>query len=762
MYYSRDQHKRFLDKELAAISETYLDLLNSKAIALLASNEVYVAQFVKLDFKKDESIDPERNILGAAQLMLRFKKDKGIPRKNEYFTAVILETDMCLPKNWGEITWGKLRSHQVEFSEVHCVWQGKSDENGYLLCGFSGISHEMSQYLLENNLEGCVVVLGPQEPPMEYYQNLISIVTNNFPILPAAEILDFERQQFIWNPEEINSNKEQVERILSSLSTHDELVFQGPPGTGKTHLMAELIAHLIANNKSVLVTAMTNRALIELAEKESLKDFLAQKRIKKTNVSADEMISCKNLCPVESKRITCMPGNVTLSTFYNSSGWAKQCYEERPFDYVIMDEASQALFGMIAACKNLGKKIIWIGDQNQMQPIALLSEETITRNDYGMLVNGFQTLCDNFKLKSYILTETHRLLPNAAALTSLFYHTEIKSVAKFEYLFGDSDLKFAPENGGCSLLFKNMPVGEKADQDCCQYVVDVIFDILKRNNRLKIAVLSKFRATVRMLQNCFISKLGALENILVDTVERVQGMTCDVCLYYIPNTMMGMSLARPLFNVATSRAKQLTIIVSDPSIMTCVCDKTVHAYLEKVVKKDFKSLIEPERFGLSESKAIRNVGINLVPKGKIDISKFERPKKEISKTRKNYYVIDTNVFINYPDILDKIDKKYSIILSAKVTDELDKMKIRLDDQGKKNAEKALRLLNNARDIIYEFADTSLLPEDFDKRSPDNMIISVALKYKSENPIMLTSDNGLQLKSKILGISTISLRDFLKR
>lgn len=43
-----------------------------------------------------------------------------------------------------------------------------------------------------------------------------------------------------------------------------------------------------------------------------------------------------------------------------------------------------------------------------------------------------------------------------------------------------------------------------------------------------------------------------------------------------------------------------------------------------------------------------------------------------------------------------------------------------------------------------------------------MILSVALKYKEENPIVLTSDNGLQLKSKALGISTISLKKFLKR
>lgn len=130
----------------------------------------------------------------------------------------------------------------------------------------------------------------------------------------------------------------------------------------------------------------------------------------------------------------------------------------------------------------------------------------------------------------------------------------------------------------------------------------------------------------------------------------------------------------------------------------------------------------------------------------------------------NYYVIDTNVFVNCPYILSKIDVKHPIILSAKVVDELDKMIIKLSEQEKKSAEKALRLLNQDRrhNIIFQSADLSLLPTDFDKRSPDNMILSVALKYKDENPIMLTSDNGLQLKCKSQGIATISLKDFLNR
>ena len=764
MYYTRENHKRFLDKELTAISETYLKLLNTKALSLLASNDVYVTQYVKLELKKD-TLEADRNVLGSGQLMLRFKKDKGIPRKNEYFTAVILEKNMCLPKNWGDTTWGKLRSHQVEFSEVHCVWQGKTDDNGFLLCGFSGISLEMSQYLIDNQLEGCVIILGPQEPPMEYYQNLITVISNTSPNYPAKEILDFDKRQVLWNPERINSNSSQVESIINSLNSNNELVFQGPPGTGKTHLMAAIVARLISENKSVLVTALTNRALIELAQKDSLKDYLIQKRVKKTNVSADELISCKNLCPVESKQITCMPGCVTLSTFYNSSGWAKICYEEQPFDYVIMDEASQALFGMIAACKNLGKRIIWIGDQNQMQPIILLSEETIVRNDYGMLANGFQTLCDNFDYKSYILTESHRLLPNAASLTSIFYHTPIKSVADFEYLIDFNKLTFAPQGGGCSLIFKEMPKGEKADRSCCSYAIDIISQILSCHPKINISVLSKFRATVRMLQNCFVSRFAGVNNVLIDTVERVQGMTCDICIYYIPNTMMSMSLEKSLFNVATSRAKQLTIIISDKSIMNTTCDRTVMTYLQKVSKGDYSP--EPSQTIEDSEKTIEAGDINLKIKGKIDLSQFETPKQKAvrSDSKRNIYIIDTNVFVDFPDIISKIDSKYTVVLSAKVIDELDKLKATLDNNGKRNVEKALRNINLAMDkknVSMELSDSSLLPSDFNKKSPDNNILTVALKFKEENPILLTSDNGLQVKAKGLKIATITLKEFLKR
>lgn len=623
---------------------------------------------------------------------------------------------------------------------------------------------EMAKYL--ENKEGCAIVLGPQKPPMDYYQNLIEIVNNKDTNMVAKEILDFDKKTVAWNPVHINSNKEQVDGIVKALEVTPQLIFQGPPGTGKTFLMAELVEHLLSQNKSILVTAMTNRALMELAEKDCLKKILSERRIMKTSVSSDELTVCKNIVPIDSKKITCVPGSLTLSTFYNSSGWAKQCYNERPFDYVIMDEASQALFGMIAACKNLGQKVIWIGDQNQMQPIVLLSKESLIRNDFTMLANGFVTLCDNFNFKSYILTETHRLLTKSAKLTSIFYHTPIKSVAEFDYIFAKNNLNYLPKDGGTVLLYKKMPVGEKADKDCCDFTIGIVKDILSAQPKIKIAVLTKFRTAVRMLQNRFVSRYGSKDNVLIDTVERVQGLTCDVCIYHIPNTMMSMSLDKPLFNVATSRAKQLTIIIADNSILNTPCHRDVQSYLLEI-SSGIISNQQKDTFAEQEENVIERNNIKLHIKGEIDLSQFETQKQKAvkSSTKKNLYIIDTNVFVNCPDIISKIDSKYDIVLSAKVIDEPDKLKIKLSNEEKRNVETALRLINKAMDkdnVSMELSDPSLLPEDFSRKSPDNNILTVALKFKDENPILLTSDNGLQVKAKGLKIATITLKEFLKR
>ena len=56
------------------------------------------------------------------------------------------------------------------------------------------------------------------------------------------------------------ANDEQL-RIASRLGRSSAVLVQGPPGTGKTHTIANLLGHLLAEGKSVLVTSHTSKAL---------------------------------------------------------------------------------------------------------------------------------------------------------------------------------------------------------------------------------------------------------------------------------------------------------------------------------------------------------------------------------------------------------------------------------------------------------------------------------------------------------------------
>ena len=68
----------------------------------------------------------------------------------------------------------------------------------------------------------------------------------------------------IFFPKEFN--EEQLE-IIDRARRHNKVLVQGPPGTGKSHTIANLICHLLANGKKVLVTASTTRALEVLKDK---------------------------------------------------------------------------------------------------------------------------------------------------------------------------------------------------------------------------------------------------------------------------------------------------------------------------------------------------------------------------------------------------------------------------------------------------------------------------------------------------------------
>lgn len=730
MRYNRKQYQDFLSTEIETQVRSYEQIVNTKAMVLKDRGDVFVGMFIKI------------NEQGFAIFKVR-ESDK-MPRKNSFWTAVYYIDPMSRFRQWGDLSWLEIREkYQKDFSDAYCCWLSKSEDEGFCLVGFKNITVEFANLLTPNT----IVAFGPNDPPLQYLKNLLTYTES----ASADHILDAELNTYMWKPTPIEANENSNKLLLEQLDDSCHLIIQGPPGTGKTYRMANLAKHLLDENKSVLVTALTNQALMELAAKEALEDYIKRGRVSKTSLTIDEARQL-NLQKVNENKCNPIKGELTLASFYVSSGWPS---DESAFDYVIMDEASQALYPMIAVSFKLGKKVVWVGDQKQLPPIVLTNEDIINGNNWKDIVNGFNTLCNSTDYKSFLLKDTFRLTKRGAECTGVFYDNLLYSVS--EYQTTPTNISWINHQGGPMMEYVALPLGEKAPEVAIHVILSKVKDILATSSKASIAVLCKFKDSIRALQKAFVLGLSVKElpdNIKIETVDRVQGLTIDYCFFLIPNVSTRYSLQSELFNVATSRARYNTIIVADKLLLKENMSEDVRKYLLKASNNSFVSF----------AKTISAGSITLTVKDKIDLSKFEKKRAELVNGKENIYIIDTNVFVNCPDIISKIGKKYKIIIPSTVLEELDKLKIKegIDKITLSKAAKNISMAFTQQYSCMEDANVSLLPNGFDRKNPDCKILSVALKHSEENPILLTSDNMLAARAKGLGITTITLKDFLRR
>lgn len=730
MRYNRKQYQDFLSTEIETQVRGYEQIVNTKAMVLKDRGDVFVGMFIKI------------NEQGFAIFKVR-ESDK-MPRKNSFWTAVYYIDPMSKFRQWRDLSWLELREkYQKDFSDAYCCWLSKSDDNGFCLVGFKNITVEFAQLLTPNS----IVAFGPNDPPLQYLKNLLTYTES----ASTDQILDAELNTHMWTPTPIEANEDSNKLLLEQLDDSCHLLIQGPPGTGKTYRMANLVRHLLDEHKSVLVTALTNQALMELAAKDALEYYIKRGCVSKTSLTIDEARQL-NLKKVKENKCNPIRGELTLASFYVSSGWTS---EESPFDYVIMDEASQALYPMIAVSFKLGKRVVWVGDQKQLSPIVLTNEDIINGNNWNDIVNGFNTLCNSTDYKSFLLKDTFRLTKRGAECTGVFYDNLLHSVSEYQVI--PTNLSWTNKDGGPVMQYISLPLGEKAPEIAISLILSKVKTLLDISPKANIAVLCKFKDSIRALQKAFVLGLSIKElpdNIKIETVDRVQGLTIDYCFFLIPNVSTRYSLQSELFNVATSRARYCTIIVADKLLLKENMSENVRKYLLKASDESFVSF----------SKTISSGAITLTVKDKIDLSKFERKRTELSDEKENIYIIDTNVFVNCPDIINKIGKKYKIIIPSTVLEELDKLKIKegIDKKALSRAAKNISVAFSQQYSSMEDANISLLPNGFDTKNPDCKILSVALKHSEENPILLTSDNMLAARAKGLGITTITLKEFLRR
>ena len=586
MIINRRKHWQFLEDELKAETEDFKKIYLATAISLLKiSQEMYVAQFIS--FKDGEMI-------------MQFPISRALPRKGDFLVCMVLPPELQDYRNWGDRSYRDLYKARYNSTECVCIWHSPANDPRYSLVGFSKVSVDFANYIKKT--PNIVLTFAPQRPPIDYVMNLQKVVEDQYS-KGVASILDANYQAKDWEP--IPIRQDDVSGfVYSQMALTETMILEGPPGTGKTYMIAELCAKLCAEGHSVLVTALTNRALMEIAEKPAVESLLGEHRIFKTNISMDEI---RELSKLETlKSIAPMPGCLVMSTFYITSGYAAELTIEQPFDYVIMDEASQAIFPMFAASRKIGKRNLWVGDIHQLSPIVILNGNRITIGGYKHLIEGLKLLADNSTSPIYQLATAYRFGQRAANYTGVFYNDSLVAKESPKYNDLPSMFKILSKDGGPSLVLTDMPSGDCTPQFAIYIAAFIVDNIVKDNKDKEIAVLTCMKKTTRALQMAITQKVRTRKNLLVDTVARVQGLTTDITIFFVPDYSYIRTLEPHLFNVATSRAREHTIIIADKYVLdSTTLDMKVRKYLERL-KQDKCIYVPDPDHGFGKSNKVLN------------------------------------------------------------------------------------------------------------------------------------------------------------
>lgn len=574
MIISRKLHKKFYDHQLQVQEDEYRGYLMSNAFELYKTNRLHAGIYLGFD-------DVRGNIL------VRFRREKS-PRRKMLFTCFSLDKEYDSPNQWGKLSYRQIRgsaSGGIVSDALSIYYTHYKEDKAWIVVGFSRVDLKLVEKLKPGN----IVVFAEHEPPWEYLEALKFLSER----LPSEDpVLDISFEEDRWSPVSLRSENQIPQTIIDALDATGEVIIQGPPGTGKTYLMAQLCAHYLENHLSVAVTALTNRALMELADNEDrdfLDPYLTSGRVFKTSLAGDErrenpyLQSLIDLIPIN--------GSLFLSSYYVLSKYARKFPDQPVFDLLIIEEASQAFLGTIAIFKRMARKLVIVGDPVQLPPIW---DKRFSKHKKKMqaIAHGLESYAYNARVPTFRLLETYRLPHRAARLTGIFYENSLQSVSKnqvpFELKIPSSISDHVNQKGGVSFLFLDLNGEGKQPKSVLNLLTRILIDFESLNPGRKIAFFAPFRPTNSMIQAQLYPEAKDLRNVEVEVVDRIQGMTTDFTVLLIPFDGMSFSFNLNRFNVATSRSKTHTLIISDKTFLEIppTKNKLVASFIEEVQNID--------------------------------------------------------------------------------------------------------------------------------------------------------------------------------
>lgn len=551
-----ERHIEFFEHQIISLENEWKAYASSPITTLIQEKRLFIGQIWGIQ-------ELQKNVI------LRFK-ERGTPRmKQPYFLGITTAATPRDPMTW-MFSYRDFREslepryysgYKAEITTIN-FWKTEDGWSYILVSGFElALLQQLWEKFLSNKIHPRVVV-AELDPPIDYLMKLKDFVVLN----PNNAILslDLKKQEKHWTPHNIDNQAFGAAYFIDLLLKQPITLIQGPPGTGKTYLAAEICDYYLKTNKSVCVTALTNKALMELASESGLEDHLKREAVYKTNLSSDEQRVLPQLRAIEAWAPN--PGELLLATYYKlSQKQAELLAESKRFDLLIIEEASQAYLATIAMFSSLATTVLVIGDYKQLTPIVINPNEVKQIHPLIQgVVNGLQTFSFNQSQASYRLTKTRRLPLASASLTGLYYANQLSSISSFvDQTNLTSQFKglFHPA-GGVSIV--KLPTSRTgfSEEDVVRFICVIARDILSNNTELNIALLTPYIGIESFLYEQYGKLSKDFSRITIHTVHKIQGMTTDYTIVYLPLSFPTFDLNDNLFNVSTSRAKRGTLIIT--------------------------------------------------------------------------------------------------------------------------------------------------------------------------------------------------------
>lgn len=344
-------------------------------------------------------------------------------------------------------------------------------------------------------------------------------------------------------------NDSQNTAVRKALGCSHFSIIQGPPGTGKTYTIAKLCAKLVEKGLKVFITGPTHTAInncliavakdlkdkskiVKIGEKYQATEILDNPWItRKTRLSYYSYVGNNNFSQM---------GFVIGATPFALCFPAAKKLEAWSFDYIIIDEAAQVSMPLALAAMTSGKKVIFVGDHMQLDPI-------IPKNTDNWLFKSsvFKRMVDLYPDQVVLLNQSYRLNDNLIRIPNkLFYSGRISSNCPIKDDFKGFICRSHPEiinHSSNELLIIHHDFGALGRSPFeAEMIADMVLDLLYNGVNLDhIGIISPYRAQIREIKRALVEKNvlteDNLDSIFVDTVERMQGQEKDYIFFSLAN-----------------------------------------------------------------------------------------------------------------------------------------------------------------------------------------------------------------------------------